>query len=424
MRRPAISALGVAAALTAASCSGSHSQVKADRTTLVPVDTTITEPPPGDGCNFTSTPSKVGGWAVLADVFVTAPIADATSVYAGANSASGPGGCVFALDSATGNLKWQNERPITPQSLPLLAGKMVVASVTEGGNVALIGLDAETGQRRWRISVAGGLSAPPMLAGDLVYVPGGASLLAVNPATGRLRWRIDRKPLAVAAGPAGVFATFADEDTTTAVDPKTGKLKWSTPLGTRSAVVKVVTAGVAVLENAPNDLYGLDAVTGRQLWDTNMPGSDNSTIAVAGEELYLSTDDGKGYRMDAKTGRIAWSKALGLTLGPAPVVVNDTVLFASTSPDTAIAALDRTTGNERFRAPTSGGPITSELLRVGDDVVVGTQRGVLCRFTIDGIRRTCNELIGEAVGSINRMPAAGAGRVYTRVGNQTIAASP
>jgi outer membrane protein assembly factor BamB len=424
VRRPRVVAFSVMAVFIATSCRSGHSEVKANATTIPPVDTTISEPPPGDGCNFSSTPSKVGGWAALADVFVTAPVADATAVYAGANSASGPGGCVFALDGATGQLKWQSQRPIMAGSLPLLAGKLVVAAVNEAPALAIVGLDAETGQRKWRISVAGTTTTPPALVGDLVYVSGGSSLRAIQASTGRARWKVDRQPLAVATGAAGTFVTFAQDDTTTALDPRDGKQKWATPLGTRSAVVKAVTTSVVVLENSPNDLYGLDAASGRQLWEMNMPGSDNSTLAVAGDELYLSADDGKAYAMDAKTGRIRWSKTIGLTLGPAPMIVNAEVLFASTSPDSAIVAFDRTTGVERWRAPTSGGPITSELLHVGDDVLVGTQRGVLCRFTIDGIRRTCNELIGEAVGSINRMLSAGGGRVYSRIGNQTIAASP
>ena len=225
----------------------------------------------------------------------------------------------------------------------------------------------------------------------------------------------------MATGPAGSFATFADEDTTSAFDQRKGALKWSTPLGTRSAVVTAVTATVAVLENAPNDLYGLDAPTGRQLWEQNMPGAQSSALAVDGDALYLSTDDGKAYRVEARTGRVTWSAPIGLNIGAAPVVAGDQVIFAASSPSPSLVALDKASGQPRWRWGTLS-PITSELLRVNDEIFAGTQKGLLCRVDLTGVRHSCLDLVGEAVGTVNRTLAQANGRTFARIGNQTIAA--
>ncbi len=428
MRKTRVLAVGVVAILAASACTNSNSQaVKTVRRTVPPSSST-TDPgpaPAGPGCNFSSTPTPKGGgvWAVLADVFVTAPVVDGATLYAGANSADGPGGCIFALDTVTAELKWQTATPITPGAKPIPAGKIVVASVTEvPPNVAIVGLDAATGQRRWRVPVAGGIFSAPSQIGGLVYVVGGESLLAIEPATGKIRWKVDQKPFGVASGPGGTFVTFAENNTTSAVEPRKGALKWSTPLGTRSAVVEAVTSTVAVLENPPNDIYALDGPSGRQLWFQNMPGSQNSALAVDQDEIFVSTDDGKAYKLEARTGRIAWSAQIGLNIGAAPLIIGDQVVFAASSPSPSFLALDRASGQQRWRYGTLS-PITSELLRVGDEIFAGTQKGLLCRVDLTGVRHSCLELIGEAVGSINRTLAHANGRTFARVGNQTIAAA-
>jgi outer membrane protein assembly factor BamB len=423
-----IVAAGVIAVLATSACTNSNNQaVKTVKTTVRSSSSTTATPAPepsGPGCNFSSTPTPKGGgaWAVIADVFVTAPVVDAGAVYAGANSADTPGGCIFALDPTTGELKWQTPSPITPGARPIPVGKIVVASVIETPpNVALVGLDTVAGQRRWRVPIAGGVVAPPALIGGLVYVVGIEALLAVDPATGKVRWKVDRKPLGVASGPAGTFATFADNDTTSAIEARKGALKWSTPLGTRSAVVKAVTATTAVLENAPNDLYALDAVSGHQLWFQNMPGSQSSPVAVDGDALFVSTDDGKAYRLEARTGRITWSATIGLNIGATPLVAGDQVVFAASSPSAGFLSLDKASGQQRWRYGTLS-PITSEFMRVNDEILAGTQKGLLCRIDLTGVRHSCVELVGEAVGAVNRTLTQLNGRTFVRIGNQTIAA--
>ena len=425
MRARAVT-ITVVLSVVGAACSHGGAQVKSVKSTSPRNSTTTTWPAntEGPGCNFNGTPvpSNGGKWAVIADVFVTAPVFSNGLVYAGANSANTAGGCVFALDPATGELKWQLQTPITPGAKPIPSGNIIAASVMEQGlGAALLGLDGTTGERRWRVPLTGTLVTAPQLLGGLVYVLSDRTR-TIQPATGRSKWSINRKALAVASGPAGTFITFEDNDTTAQIDPNTGRLGWSTPLGPRSAVVKAVSATVVVLENAPNDIYALDGKTGRQLWFQNMPGAQNSAITVDGDEIYVSTDDGKAYRLEARTGRITWSSAIGLTVGAAPLVAGDEVVFASSSPTPAMVGLNRASGQQRWRLRTNS-PVTSELLRGGNDLYAGTHKGLLCKVDLTGVQHTCVEVVGEAVGALNRTLANGNNLTFVRIGNQTIAAA-
>ena len=103
---------------------------------------------------------------------------------------------LYALDAATGQERWtvavdpgQWSSPSAGAGLLFLAG---------GGDEAteVVALDAASGEQRWVFAAGGSVFAPPVMAGDSLYVTSGdGGLYALDSATGELRWRVE------AAGP-------------------------------------------------------------------------------------------------------------------------------------------------------------------------------------------------------------------------------
>src|SRR5580700_2258325 len=99
----------------------------------------------------------------------------------------------------------------------------------------------------------------------------------------------------------------------------------------------LVVDGILYTIQAPNDVYALDAVTGRIFWTlpyTPAPearvccGRVNRGLAILGDTLYMGTLDAHVIAIDAKTGRAVWktevaSTSSGYSITHAPLVVKD-----------------------------------------------------------------------------------------------------
>ncbi len=136
----------------------------------------------------------------------------------------------------------------------------------------------------------------------------------------------------------------------------------------------LVVNGVLYTVQAPNDVYALDAVTGRILWTlpyTPAPearpccGRVNRGLAILGDTLYMGTLDAHVLAIDSKTGKILWNTTAGnaadrYAITHAPLIVKDKVIVGMAGGDgpirSYIAAFDAKTGKEAWRFYTIPGP--------------------------------------------------------------------
>ena len=136
----------------------------------------------------------------------------------------------------------------------------------------------------------------------------------------------------------------------------------------------VVLNGFMFVTSA-NDVFALDAKTGRRLWHFERPITEgliddasahhNRGVALWHSRLYTETDNAHLLCLDARTGRLLWdvsyaegNKNYGAT--SAPLVVKDKVLVGTSGGDDGvrgfIAAFDAETGKESWRFWTIPGP--------------------------------------------------------------------
>jgi alcohol dehydrogenase (cytochrome c) len=227
----------------------------------------------------------------------------------------------IALDVKTGHVIW--DHPIVPPGGPaalLTGGPLVakgkvmqgIAGRGSGGNY-IVALDAETGKEVWRFYT---IPRPGQPGGDSwnglpVEKRAGASIWTSGSYDPQLNLvffgpgnTYDTGPLRYPSGKAGVTSDGLYTDTTLALDPDTGKLKW-------------------YFQHVHNDQWDLDWAFERQLLSLDVGGQKRKLVVTAGKI-------GVWDALDAATGRYAFSFDMGL--------------------QTLISAIDPTTGEKTINS--------------------------------------------------------------------------
>lgn len=142
----------------------------------------------------------------------------------------------------------------------------------------------------------------------------------------------------------------------------------------RLEVTPIVVRGIMYVTSA-NDVFALDARTGRAVWHYQRPISSgllddaaahkNRGVAAWQDSVYVETDDAHLLRLDARSGGLIWdveyaekSKHYGAT--SAPLAVKDEIIVGTSGGDSGVrgfvAAYDALTGNQKWRFWTIPGP--------------------------------------------------------------------
>lgn len=140
-------------------------------------------------------------------------------------------------------------------------------------------------------------------------------------------------------------------------------------------VTPLVVDGIMYTIQSPNDVFALDAATGKTIWQythkpaegTRNPCCGNLTrgLAILGDKLFLAALDAKMIAIDAKTGHELWVTQVAdykqqYAMTVAPIVVKDKVISGVAGGEHGVrgflAAFDVNTGKEVWRFNTVPGP--------------------------------------------------------------------
>lgn len=192
-------------------------------------------------------------------------------------------GVVYALDEATGEVKWQTQVPSEVVAAPSIDSGIVVVNTVSG---VLVGLDAESGEIKWQNEsdvpplTLRGISAPTAAAGGAI----------VGLANGRLRVAILESGLTaweqVIAKPSGATELERIVD----VDSK--------PLVFGASVYVISYGGT---------LSAVELRSGNVVWSREY--ASYRDIAIAGNRLFVTDNGGTLYAIDRRNGIELWSNS-------------------------------------------------------------------------------------------------------------------
>ena len=287
-------------------------------------------------------------------------------------------GAVYALDVATGAVRWKLDTIEKAWRHPKLAGGGGIwypLSVDDDGRAYA----GTANPAPW-----GGSPAFPNGAAFPGPVPYTNSLLAIDARTGRLLWhdqvtphdirdydfevtpvlaRVDGRAVVIGAGKAGRVLAWDRESKQRLWSRDVGlHLNDDGPLPVRRVTVcpglfggvetpiayadgrvfvPVVDlcgwgSAVARQETTSNDpsrgrgrLVALDAATGSVVWARRLPSPDFGCATVAGDVVFTSTYAGVAYAFATDDGRLLWRERLRVGVNACPAVVGGMIIFGA-----------------------------------------------------------------------------------------------
>jgi len=278
------------------------------------------------------------------DFYLSSPVVADGIVYFGSSDTN-----VYALDAATGALKWKFKTGDVVHSSPALTdGTLFIGS----WDTYLYALDARTGREKWRFKTGEdheiynqvGIQASPAVAGGMVYFGcRDSNFYALDANTGKQVWTFNNKGSWVINSPAvrdgKVYFATSDTGLLQALEAKTG------------AVVFTLDFNHWPMFSSP---------------------------AIAGNMLYLGSHQGRLLAIDLPTHRMAWSfeteasKKNGPGLTDAKGAPNSAAAFLDSFYDDVVIGLQRML---------SVGAILSSPAVSGDMILFGSTDGSLYAIT-------------------------------------------
>ena len=321
--------------------------------------------------------------------------ADGNAVYAVAGDALDT---VYAVSAATGTLLWQ--RRIAPDLMGItLADGAIYATVNANGSAggAVYALRASDGVQLWRYTADIELPSPVTVSDDIVFAnaydsrPHAPTLLALDAATGSVRWTLQPGPeyagptvvdgvayIATETAANGMVTGFVVE----ALQARTGSTIWQSSVSKEGAQGTPVIANGTIYVKSDTAIYALRTSDGTRLWRAEGPGvgvgQQMDPLIVGDGALYYSAGLGDVIALRTSDGSTLWQQHITNSVmfmaaehGQIDVATNLNVAYALRAGD----------GSPVWRQPieffTTVGGGGSPFVVAGGTVYVGTDRGMV-----------------------------------------------
>jgi outer membrane protein assembly factor BamB len=199
-----------------------------------------------------------------------AVIANGTAYFASKNR-------VYAVDAATGELRWANPSEVDPNdtslprasTTPVVRGEFLYVALSSGNTHRMTAFSTVDGSEIWSVVTGASVTSPPTLVADTLYFG-------------------------------------ADDDLVYAVDARTGALRWRCNDGRRDLTLSddavgspVYYSGVIYINTADMKMWAFQADSGRYLWSSRVtaPSIGISPVAHGGRIYFAAGDALYQYRL-------------------------------------------------------------------------------------------------------------------------------
>jgi outer membrane protein assembly factor BamB len=236
--------------------------------------------------------------------------------------------------------------------------------VNKTGDVFVV--NVKTGKSEKSFNLGNDVTGPAYSDGVLYLAQTDGHLTALDPITGKTKWTFDSdaelesSPLVAE----GTVYLGSDDGHFYAIDAATGKLKWRVGLGNDVKASPSIHDGVLYVGDYEGVVWALDASTGKTKWSTDTTtispkgaGGFYSSPSIAFGNVYEARDDGTVYALDAGTGKFVWQFATSNSIYASPAAAE----VPGTPPSVYVGsynhqlyALDATNGHKRWRYDVGG----------------------------------------------------------------------
>ena len=266
---------------------------------------------------------------------------------------------LMSLDAKTGEVLWtKTVLKAPPEKINYLNSRASSTPAADGKHVFVTFLNVQEmfvacydfdGKEIWRktpgrFTAKHGYCSSLLLYKDLVIVNGDqdakgkdtAYIVALEKATGKERWRIDRPNRVRSYVPPVVFnaagkdqMVLSGSKCTASYDPKTGKRHWIVKGPTEQFVASMVyTDDVFCITGGFPTLHTLGITPkGKVLWHKRKETSYVPSPIAAGKYFFVVGDKGSISCLTAKTGKVMWTEKLGRHHSSSPVSADGKLYF-------------------------------------------------------------------------------------------------
>lgn len=312
-------------------------------------------------------------------------------------------GKVHALDAAEGEVLWTTEGEESFRwSFGLTAVKRdELDAVVVGCDTGLVAFDRATGEEVWRTLLAKGVAGPACADETIVAASADGHAYGFDVSTGDIVWRHDyvadrpedppgfpgadarfegraaRPRAATTDGTLVVFTVF-DQSRAIAVEAKDGRRRWAFQTRGWTYGRPTIAGDTVFVGSQDKHLYAVDKATGQERWRVPTGARIEASACALGGKVYFGSCDAHVYAVDVLTGEVDWkyeTERPGGRGGPIygePVVLDDTVYLGAMRGK--VYALERATGALRWsHQGMADSEINSDLLTDGERLFFSTR---------------------------------------------------
>lgn len=221
-------------------------------------------------------------------------------------------GEVIAFSAGFGKIRWRTRIGPT-ESSPLVANGLVYVGDWRGKVYAL---DEATGKIRWSFLTDGKVKGAAALSGTTLVVGSyDHHVYALDARTGKLLWKAAAQ---ARLGPRGTFYSTpsiaygrvyigSTDRKVYSFGAHTGELRWSQGTGGYVYASPAVWRKRVLVGSYDGTFYALDAATGDELWRFRANGPISGSATVLDGVVYFATLKKRTYALDAATGKQLWT---------------------------------------------------------------------------------------------------------------------
>lgn len=216
-----------------------------------------------------------------------------------------------ALDERTGKLLWAFDAETEGcYSSPALVGDTLYSGSDGASQINLFALDPATGALRWKFTTPTQIYATPAVADGVVYLHArNDHIYALNAKDGTVLWKTP------APSPQDQFTVLADmvksspavargkvlvgiDQELVALDAKTGAPLWRAPTGKGVHSSPLVVGKTVYVGSDDRNVYAFELATGKKSWSFTTGGKVSISPSVGEGLLLIGSNDGYLYAFE------------------------------------------------------------------------------------------------------------------------------